>query len=157
MFIRADLNVPMQDGEITNDARIRASLPTISKVLEKNCAVTVLSHLGRPEEGKFDEANFQRERKRRLLKAEDARAREEERRKRENLELVKKMKQEQLKEEIYYSKELKKDMQIFLRQEERETSSGRRYCCSIRASRWKHYNPEHNSLEHQSLPEDGPK
>jgi len=65
--------------------------------------------------------NFQRERKRRLLKAEDARAREEERRKREKLELVKKMKQEQLKEEIYYSKELKKDMQIFLRQEERET------------------------------------
>ena len=56
VFIRADLNVPMQDGQITNDARIRASLPTISKVLEKNCAVTVLSHLGRPEEGKFDEA-----------------------------------------------------------------------------------------------------
>ena len=56
VFIRADLNVPMQDGQIANDARIRASLPTISKVLEKNCAVTVLSHLGRPEEGKFDEA-----------------------------------------------------------------------------------------------------
>ena len=56
VFIRADLNVPMQDGQISNDARIRASLPTISKVLEKNCAVTVLSHLGRPEEGKFDEA-----------------------------------------------------------------------------------------------------
>ena len=48
--------MPMQDGHITNDARIRASLPTISKVLEKNCTVTVLSHLGRPEEGKFDEA-----------------------------------------------------------------------------------------------------
>ncbi len=56
VFIRADLNVPMQDGQISNDARIRASLPTISKVLEKNCVVTVLSHLGRPEEGKFDEA-----------------------------------------------------------------------------------------------------
>ena len=64
--------------------------------------------------------NFQRERRRRLLKTEEARAREEERRKREKLELVKKMKQEQLKEEIYYSKELKKDMQIFLRQQERE-------------------------------------
>jgi len=64
--------------------------------------------------------NFQRERKRRLLKAEEAKAREEERKKREKLELVKKMKQEQLKEEIYYSKELKKDMQIFLRQQERE-------------------------------------
>ena len=54
VFIRADLNVPMQDGQISNDTRIRASLPTISKALEKNCAVTVLSHLGRPEEGKFD-------------------------------------------------------------------------------------------------------
>ena len=64
--------------------------------------------------------NFQRERRRRLLKTEEARAREEERRKREKLELVKKMKEEQLKEEIYYSKELKKDMQIFLRQQERE-------------------------------------
>ena len=56
VFIRADLNVPMQDGQISNDARIRASLPTISKALEKNCVVTVLSHLGRPEEGKFDQA-----------------------------------------------------------------------------------------------------
>ena len=54
VFIRADLNVPMQHGQISNDARIRASLPTISKALEKNCAITVLSHLGRPEEGKFD-------------------------------------------------------------------------------------------------------
>ena len=55
VFIRADLNVPIQDGQISNDARIRASLPTISKALEKNCAITVLSHLGRPEEGKFDD------------------------------------------------------------------------------------------------------
>ena len=64
--------------------------------------------------------NFQGQRKRRLLKAEESRAKEEERKKREKLELVKKMKEEQLKEEIYYSKELKKDMQIFLRQQERE-------------------------------------
>ena len=64
--------------------------------------------------------NFQRQRKRRLLKAEESRAKKEERKKREKLELVKKMKEEQLKEEIYYSKELKKDMQIFLRQQERE-------------------------------------
>ena len=64
--------------------------------------------------------NFQRQRKRRLLKAEESRAKQEERKKREKLELVKKMKEEQLKEEIYYSKELKKDMQIFLRQQERE-------------------------------------
>lgn len=64
--------------------------------------------------------NFQRQRKRRLLKAEELRVKQEERKKREKLELVKKMKEEQLKEEIYYSKELKKDMQIFLRQQERE-------------------------------------
>ncbi len=64
--------------------------------------------------------NFQRQRKRRILKAEELRAKQEERKKREKLELVKKMKEEQLKEEIYYSKELKKDMQIFLRQQERE-------------------------------------
>ena len=64
--------------------------------------------------------NFQRQRKRRLLKAEELRVKQEERKKREKLELVKKMKVEQLKEEIYYSKELKKDMQIFLRQQERE-------------------------------------
>ena len=64
--------------------------------------------------------NFQRQRKRRLLKAEELRVKQEERKKREKLELVKKMKEEQLKEEIYYSKELKKDMQIFLRHQERE-------------------------------------
>tara|TARA_B100000029_G_scaffold501459_1_gene574868 strand:- start:177 stop:1310 length:1134 start_codon:yes stop_codon:yes gene_type:complete len=64
--------------------------------------------------------NFQRERKRKLLKAQEAKEKEQERIKRERLELVKKMKQEQLKEEIYYSKELKKDMKIFLREQERE-------------------------------------
>jgi len=65
--------------------------------------------------------NFQQERKRKLLKAQEAKDREQERIKRERLELVKKMKEEQLKEEIYYSKELKKDMKIFLREQERET------------------------------------
>ena len=65
--------------------------------------------------------NFQRDRKRKLLKAQEVREREQERIKRERLELVKKMKEEQLKEEVYYSKELKKDMKIFLREQERET------------------------------------
>ena len=65
--------------------------------------------------------NFQRERKRKLLKAQEAKEREQERIKRARLELIKKMKEEQLKEEIYYSKELKKDMEIFLREQERET------------------------------------
>jgi len=65
--------------------------------------------------------NFQQDRKRKLLKAQEAKEKEQERIKRERLELVKKMKEEQLKEEIYYSKELKKDMEIFLREQERET------------------------------------
>ena len=65
--------------------------------------------------------NFQRDRKRKLLKAQEAKEKEQERMKRERLELVKKMKEQQLKEEIYYSKELKKDMKIFLREQERET------------------------------------
>tara|TARA_B100001029_G_C15010529_1_gene423954 strand:- start:33 stop:1166 length:1134 start_codon:yes stop_codon:yes gene_type:complete len=65
--------------------------------------------------------NFQRDRKRKLLKAQEAKEKEQEKIKRERLELVKKMKEEQLKEEIYYSKELKKDMKIFLREQERQT------------------------------------
>ena len=56
VFIRADLNVPIQENRISNDTRIQASLKTIQKALEENCAVTVMSHLGRPKEGEFDEA-----------------------------------------------------------------------------------------------------
>tara|TARA_B100000686_G_scaffold157032_1_gene164727 strand:- start:172 stop:1317 length:1146 start_codon:yes stop_codon:yes gene_type:complete len=80
---------------------------------------TVFSYLSRP----IFEAyyNFQRDRKRKLLKAQEAKEKEQEKIKRERLELVKKMKEEQLKEEIYYSKELKKDMKIFLREQERQT------------------------------------
>ena len=55
VVIREDLNVPMKDGQITNDKRIRASLPTIRTALEKGAGVVVLSHLGRPTEGQYEE------------------------------------------------------------------------------------------------------
>ena len=58
VFIRADLNVPQDDsGAITDDTRIRASVPAIRQALEKNAAVMVTSHLGRPTEGQFSEAD----------------------------------------------------------------------------------------------------
>ncbi|MGH8179616.1 MAG: phosphoglycerate kinase [Steroidobacteraceae bacterium] len=56
VLIREDLNVPVQDGVITSDARIRASLPTFRYALDQHAKVFILSHLGRPEEGKPDEA-----------------------------------------------------------------------------------------------------
>ena len=56
VLIRSDLNVPVREGEVTSTARIDASLPTIQHALEANAAVMVMSHLGRPTEGEFDEA-----------------------------------------------------------------------------------------------------
>ena len=55
VVIRCDLNVPLKNGVIKGDKRIRAVIPTIRKALDKNCAVIVLSHLGRPTEGVFEE------------------------------------------------------------------------------------------------------
>ena len=51
VLIREDLNVPVKNGEITSDARLRAALPTIRAAVEKGAAVMVCSHLGRPVEG----------------------------------------------------------------------------------------------------------
>jgi phosphoglycerate kinase len=54
LLIRADLNVPIRDGVIQDDTRIRAFLPTARQALDAGAAVLVLSHLGRPKEGAFD-------------------------------------------------------------------------------------------------------
>ena len=55
VLIREDLNVPIQGGVVSSDARIRAALPTIQTALNAKARVLVMSHLGRPEEGKYAE------------------------------------------------------------------------------------------------------
>jgi len=55
VLIREDLNVPVQGGVVTSDARIRASVPTIQHACSAGARVLVMSHLGRPEEGVYDE------------------------------------------------------------------------------------------------------
>ncbi|HAT8177925.1 TPA: phosphoglycerate kinase [Legionella pneumophila] len=54
VLIREDLNVPIKDGMITSEQRLQAALPTIKSALDCGAAVIVLSHLGRPEEGKYE-------------------------------------------------------------------------------------------------------
>ena len=54
VFIRSDLNVPVKNGKVTSDARIRASLPTIELAIKQGAKVMVTSHIGRPTEGEYN-------------------------------------------------------------------------------------------------------
>ena len=57
VLIREDLNVPIKDGKVTSDARIRASLETIKSARDAGAKVMLMSHLGRPDEGVYDQAS----------------------------------------------------------------------------------------------------
>jgi phosphoglycerate kinase len=56
VLVRCDLNVPVRDGSLEDDTRVHASLPTLRLLRERGARIVCVSHLGRPKEGVFDEA-----------------------------------------------------------------------------------------------------
>ena len=59
VLVREDYNVPLENGEISDNTRITATLPTLKQIQEAGAKIIIVSHLGRPEEGKYDEKGLQ--------------------------------------------------------------------------------------------------
>ena len=55
VILREDFNVPMQDGKITDDTRLKAGIPTLEQIVARDGAAIVLSHFGRPTEGEHED------------------------------------------------------------------------------------------------------